>query len=273
VIIQTALPEEAHFVIEQVDHARSCGQLAEAFGNGLFAPPVPQALLSYIVAHHDEGWAEIDGLREQSPVTGLPHHLTQTPLPYLLQSSVASPEFNERYHPFCGLLSSMHTYGLFNGRYGLSDFIFIDKVPEALRQAADEMLAGELARQERLKGVLAQDETTAVFLPPPALFNNYKLLQFFDTLGLYFHTTCAAQRGELTFRNVPDGHGRDHDLTIQPQTDGSYQLSPWPFAGDSLEFSVVGRYLTPQPTGADFGQIFADTAKESQRYRLVAGER
>ena len=115
-IIHTNIEGKPNFVIEQADHARMSGQLSEAFGNDSFAAPVPHDLLAYIVAHHDEGWVSVDALREQSPETGLPHHLTQTPLPYLVKTSKASPDFNEAHHAFCGLLSSMHTYGLFNGR-------------------------------------------------------------------------------------------------------------------------------------------------------------
>ncbi len=269
-IIQTSLPGQPHFVIEQTDHARSCGQLARAFGNGDFSPPVPRELVIYVVEHHDEGWAAVDGLREQSPITGLPHHLTQTPLPYLLQTSQGSPDFNEKQHPFCGLLSSMHTYGLFNGRYQLSDFIFINKIPAAQKTAADQMLAAELARQARLKAALAADPAAQPWIADEALFANYKLLQFFDTLGLYFHTTCAAERAPAVFRKVPDGRGNDHTVTITPQPDGTYQLVPWVFNNDSLEFFVEGRYLAPQPAGTDFQRIFAETPKERQTYRLTA---
>ena len=269
-IIQTSPPGKPRFAIEQTDHARSCGQLARAFGAADFSPPTPRELVIYVVEHHDEGWAAVDGLREQSAVTGLPHHLTQTPLPYLLQTSQGSPDFNEKRHPFCGLLSSMHTYGLFNGRYNLSDFIFIDKIPTDQKTAADQMLAAELARQARLKVALAADPAAQPWIAEEALFANYKLLQFFDTLGLYFHTTCAAERAPALFRNVPDGRGSDHTVALTPQADGSYRLTPWLFADDSLEFFVEGRALTPQPAGTDFQQIFTETPKERQTYRLTA---
>jgi hypothetical protein len=269
-IIQTSPPGQSHFVIEQTDHARSCGQLARAFGNSDFSPPIPRELVIYVVDHHDEGWAAVDGRGEQSPITGLPYNLTQTPLPYLLQTSQGSPDFNEKRHPFCGLLSSMHTYGLFNGRYNLSDFIFIDKIPAEQKTAADQMLAAELERQARLKAALAAGPAAQPWIEEAALFANYKLLQFFDTLGLYFHTTCAAERLPALFRNVPDGRGRDHTVTITPQADSSYRLTPWLFADDSLEFFVEGRYLTPQPAGTDFQQIFTETPKERQTYRLTA---
>ncbi len=270
-IIQTAAEGQPHFAIEQADHARMSGQFASQFGNRQFAKPVPHDLMVYIVSHHDEGWQPVDGLREQSPATGLPHHLTQTPLPYLIRTSKGSPDFNEKHHAYCGLLSSMHTYGLFNGRYGMSDFIFIDKIAEEHKAAAQQMLADELARQERLKAALAADPETAAWVEQTALFNNYKLLQFFDTLSLYFHMTHAEARKEASFLNVPDGQGNNLMLQIAPRGDGSYALSPFPFEDESIEVRVEGRFITPQPQGADFAHIFQTTPRQVQSYRLVAG--
>ena len=270
-IVQSRLEGKPNFVIEQTDHARMSGQLSEAFGNASFAAPVPHELLTYIVAHHDEGWKSVDALHEQSPETGLPHHLTQTPLPYLVKTSKASPEFNEAHHAFCGLLSSMHTYGLFNGRYGMSDFIFIDKISDDAKQDVTDMLNAELERQDRLKKELAANAESAAWVEEAALMNNYKLLQFFDTLSLYFHMTHTEGRGESKFLHVPDGKGTDHTLTITPTDDGAYALSPYPFKDDSLEVSVEGRYLTSQPKGTDFKPIFDSTTKEKQTYKIVAG--
>ena len=270
-IVQSALEGKSNFVIEQADHARTSGQLAEKFGNDSFATPIPHELLTYIVAHHDEGWESVDALREQSPATGLPHHLTQTPLPYLVKTSKASPDFNEAHHAFCGLLSSMHTYGLFNGRYGMSDFIFIDKIAPENKQAVTDMLNAELERQERLKKELSANAESAAWVEEAALMNNYKLLQFFDTLSLYFHMTHAEGRGESNFLHIPDGKGTDHTLTIKPAGDGAYALSPFPFKGDSIEVSVEGRYLTAQPQGTDLKAVFDGTPKENQTYKILRG--
>ncbi len=268
-IIQTAEQGSPHFVIEQKDHARMSGQFARAFGNADFNAPTPKDLVVYIVEHHDEGWEAIDALVEQSPSTGLPHHLTQTPLPYLIQTSKASPDFNEKHHAYCGLLSSMHTYGLFNGRYGLSDFIFIDKISHEYKSNADAMLAYELARQARLKAELETDSASSAWIQEEALFNNYKLLQFFDTLSLYFHTTNAEARKEAAFLNVPDGKGSNQTLTISPRSDETYVLSPWCFESEAIEAFVEGRYIAPQPQGTDLKKIFAETPKEKQVYKLV----
>ncbi|HNB51825.1 MAG TPA: DUF3891 family protein [Anaerolineales bacterium] len=263
-IVQTAPENAPHFVIEQTDHARVSGQIARIFGNEDFGSPVPTELVVYTAEHHDEGWGAIDALREQSPITGLPYHLTQTPLPYLLITSKGSPDFNEQHHPFCGLLSSMHTYGLFNGRYGLSDFVFIDRVSEEHKTAMLKMLGQELERQGRLKKQLPE-----AWVAEENLFANYKLLQFFDTLALYFQLSHSKDRVPTSFKNVPDGRWHDLTLTITPNPDGTYTLAPWPFSTPELTLTTEGRYLTPQPQGTDFKKIFEVTPKETQQYRLV----
>jgi hypothetical protein len=270
-IVQSAPSGLPRFVIEQVDHARTCGQLARAFGNSEFKSPVPRDLVIYVVEHHDEGWAAIDSRCEQSPDTGLPYHLTETPLPYLIQTSQGSPDFNEAYHPFCGLLSSMHTYGLYNGRYGLSDFIFIDKIPPEYKPAADAMLIRELERQNRLKEILRSDPVSMPWVEDQALLDNYKLLQFFDTLALYFQTTHPESRTKGRFLNVPDGKRRDHTISISPRSDGTYVLTPWVFATATLEIFVEGRYIAPQPPGTNLKVLFESTPKQKQFYRLTQG--
>jgi hypothetical protein len=117
--------------------------------------------MAYVTAHHDEGWAAVDAAPKHDPRTGLPYHLTQTPMPDLLRTGAGSPDFNQRRHPFCGLLSSMHTYGLYHGRYGLSDKIVINMVPTEYRADAQRMLQGELARQAALKEQLRSHPETA----------------------------------------------------------------------------------------------------------------
>lgn len=271
-IIQTAPPNEPHRVIYQVDHARMSGQFAAAFGNTQFAPPEPRGLLIFITAHHDEGWRETDAAALRDAHTGLPYHLTQTPLPELLKTAAGSPDFNQQHHPYCGLLSSMHTYGLYHGRYGLSDKIFINIVPAEYKTAVQTMLDGELARQANLKTILAQDAETAAWIEPERLFHNYKLLQFFDTLALYFQMVHPEARSQTQFLNVPRQVGDDVTITIKPAGDGVYQLAPYPFAEDGLTFSYRGRLLSPYPPGTDLAAALDAAPVVVETVTIVQGE-
>lgn len=260
-IIQPSSPQA--FVIEQIDHARMSGQLAAAFGNAEFEPLAPREPLEFVIGHHDEGWQELDVQAKRDPKTGQPYNLTQTPLADLVATGSRSPDFNERHHPLSGLISSMHTWGLYHGRYGLSDFLFIDRITPELRPTVDAMLNAEIARQTRLKAQLAE-------LSDAQIFSCYKLLQFFDTLALYFHTTPAEARKEAQFKNVPRAVSDDVTMTITPQLDGSYLLAPYPFAQTELRVFVEGRYLALQPEGTDLAAVMRAMPKVKQEYILVS---
>lgn len=265
-IVQSAPTGEAHFVITQVDHARACGQLAAAFGNDTFAALEPREPLAYLVAHHDEGWAALDEAALLDPATRLPYHLTKTPILRLIATGSASPDHNEAHHPLSGLLSSMHTWGLYHGRYGLSDKIFIHSFPAEHRPAVDAMLAGEQARQARLKAALPPE-----WARDDVLFHHYKLLQFFDTLGLYFHTTHAAQRGVGTFQNVPRAVGDDVVVTVTPLSETAYRVTPYPFGGAQVTMTTRGRWLHPLADDApDARAALAAADAGEQSVMLVA---
>lgn len=268
-IVQTAPEGSPNLVILQADHARLSGQFAAAFGNEAFATLIPKEPMVFVAAHHDEGWIAVDARLEQDVNTGLPYHLTQTPLPFLLETSAGSPAFNEAHNPYCGVLSSMHSYGLFNGRYGLSNKIFVDLVPEQYKVPVNNMLRSELDRQERLLNDLHLDADLAIWINEAHLFHNYKLLQFFDTLALYFHMDHAQERRESEFLRVPRSVGDDVTIRIEPVKSGTYALTPYPFREDSMTFYYVGRPLRPQPIGTDLQAVWDGVESQKEFIRLV----
>ena len=272
-IIQTAPDGEPRHAIMMHEHTALAGQFARAFGNAEFEPIEPADPVIYVIAHHDAGWAEFDRNPTIDEATGLPHNLVETPIESLTRTSRLSPDFNERHHAYCGLISSMHSWGLYNGRYGLSNLVLIDRIPAADRHFADEMLQGELGRQVRLKAALAVDPQASTWLDEPHLFQNYKQLQFCDTLALYFNRIHEAARGEQAFEHVPVTASRDVTVTIRPRAGAVYELSPYPFIADGAEFAFARRPLTPRSPGAgvDWPAILRQTPTTWDRFRLVAG--
>jgi hypothetical protein len=77
------------------------------------------------------------------------------------------------------------------------------------------------------------------------LFQNYKQLQFFDTLALYFKRTHPSERGEVKFEHVPLNAEQDTTIMVRPRGSGVYELSPCPFAADSAEYAFAGRPIEP----------------------------
>ena len=97
----------------------------------------------------------------------------------------------------------------------------------------------------------------------------YKLLQFFDTLALYFNMRHYSEHTEETFVHVPKTVNLDVDITIKPAGDRHYSISPFPFQGDKLEVSCNGRYFEAVTLGAapeDLSSILYDLPTESQTF-------
>jgi hypothetical protein len=271
-IIQTAPSGEARLAIKMHEHTALAGQFARAFGNDRFSPASPRELMVYVTSNHDAGWAEFDRDPITDSRTRLPYNLIETPAEYITVTSRKSPEFNEKHHAYCGLMSSMHSWGLYNGRYGLSSMVLIDKIPPHDRPIAQKMLDGELERQKRLKTELTQDSKTSGWIEDKRLFQNYKQLQFFDTLALYFNRTHPSERGEVTFEHVPLNAGEDATIRVRPRGQDVYELSPYPFAAQSAEYAFAGRPIAPGQHGKNGGwsSVLARAPTVWERFRLVA---
>jgi hypothetical protein len=273
VIIQTAPAGTPRLAIMMYEHTALCLQFAHAFGNGRFESLSPADLMIHVVSHHDAGWFDFDRDPKIDPATGLPYNLVETPPEFITTTSRLSPDFNQRQHPYCGLISSMHSWGLYNGRYGLSKLVLLDGIAAKDRPLADKMLDGELERQKRLKAELAADPNARDWLEERKVFQNYKSLQFLDTLALYFNRIHPSERVEQVFENVPLSRGEDVKVTIRPVGANTYQLSPFPFAAAGSEFAFCGRRISPADGDRPGGWPAAlrDIPTEWEHFRLVAG--
>lgn len=275
-IVQTAPAGEPHFVIRQIDHAHTAGTLAVHFGNQDFTPLTPRDLIEDIIRYHDHGWEAVDAAPALDPRTGLPYHLGQTPMASLVQTNAASPAFNEARHPFAGLISSMHTRGFYNGRYGLEADTYKDFLPSEHHSTIDALSQSEEVRQERLKAALRTDPDTAHWADEAFIMTAYKALRFFDSLALYFHITHPTQHTPAVFTHVPQSANAETDVSLHltPLGEGRYSLSPWPFALKEIEVTTEGRYLLPLAAGetANMTERLYTQPIAAQSYRLVPVE-
>tara|TARA_Y100001934_G_C12209861_1_gene705473 strand:+ start:182 stop:1000 length:819 start_codon:yes stop_codon:yes gene_type:complete len=268
-IVQTAPEGAPRFVIRMSEHTALSDQFAEAFGNDAFEPISDEAV-RFVVMNHDAGWGDLDDEFRIDPATGFPYNLSETPFDLIIGTSARSPDFNESHHPLSGLLSSMHSWGLYNGRYGMSDIVLLDKVAEQNVSAAEKMLKGEQARQGRLKNALSNDTGTATSVEEDRLMQSYKQLQFFDTLALYFNRMHEGARETGHFPHVPLSAYEDVEVNVTPLGDNVYGVYPWPFTGDRLEASFEGRYMEAQADGVERVPDAAKLLVEIQAVTLVA---
>ena len=279
-MIQTAPWGEPHFLCSMREHNALCGQFVRAFGNDEFERCEPHEEMVYVVSHHDYGWNEFDGDPVLDARTGLPCGVGNAPVPGGTDTGRRSADVNEARHLYCGLISSMHSWGLYNARYGFSEFRVraggSTSIPVGPgdREEVDRMLGGEIARQERIRETLAADPETAAWVEEAHIVQNYKQLQFFDTLALYFNLRHETDRGVETFTCVPRDAATDAEVTVTPKGEGVYALDPFPFAGTRLETACSGRYLAACDEGAapdDLAATLADLPTETQTYTLVKG--
>lgn len=277
-MIQNAPAGEARFISTMAEHNDLCAQFVHAFGNDIFERPEPFDEMAFVVGHHDRGWDAADAVPHLDSKTGMPCGLGTARAPEAIETNRLSPDFNEAYHPYCGLLSSMHSWGLYNARYGFSEFRVRPggsasvPVDDDTATETGAMLTYELDRQARLRGSLAADEATRGWIEEKHLAQNYKQLQFFDTLALYFNLRHESARGEEIYVHVPMSEDEDATVTLRPEGDGAYSLDPFPFAGNVLEATCHGRYLAPiaqAEAPEDLGASLRALPTDAQVHRLM----
>ena len=102
---------------------------------------------------------------------------------------------------------------------------------------------------------------------------NYKRLQFFDTLALYFNCNPRGARRAATFSHVPLNLAGDTQITLQPADGSTYRLRPYPFHLEPLEVYFDGRFLSPWNEGTmpDPAVAMRDTPLERQTAVLLSG--
>lgn len=279
-MIQNAPDGGARFISMMTEHMDLCGQFGAAFGNERFEKPAPYAETLYAITHHDRGWDEFDANPAFDAKSRLPTGVGGAKGPGGAATTHRSPEFNEKHHAYCGLLASMHTWGLYNARYGFSDFrvrvggsTSVPISPE-MADETNAILKGEEDRQERLKAELSADPETKGWVEEHRLFSNYKLLQFCDTLALYFNLRHETEREPEVYTHVPETPASDTSVTVTPRGDGVYSFAPFPFAGDELVVRSRGRYLEPLANGddpGDLGALLSGLKIEEQVFRFVVG--
>lgn len=278
-IIQSAPPGEKRFVCTMVQHLDLCEQFVRAFGNDEFERPEPFDEVVYTVGHHDRGWDDIDAHPILHPASGFPCGIGTGPVPGGFVTTRQSPDFNQARHAYCGLLASMHSWGLYRDRYGFTEFHppgggTSIPIPPPHKDKIEALLEAEIDRQKRLTAELSADPGTAGWVEEKPLMRNYKILQFMDTLALYFNLSHRGARGEERFVHVPKSGDEDATVTMRPIGGDDYAVSPFPFAGDALEARCTGRYVEPIADGTepdDYAATIFSQPESQQTYRLIRG--
>jgi hypothetical protein len=258
-------------LIRQTDHAALAGVLAEHWGNAEFATPDPRQPLLVAARHHDDGWLVWEKEPRLDPATRRPCQFTAMPIREHVAFYRAGIEQVLALDAYAGLLTVMHLAGLYQMRFGTD------------RQMPARSLTGEEERTQRrfLEELHLQQETLIRQLPdqgiPQAwleerrLWCDYKLLQVFDRLSLYF---CMAPPRSAALDPVPlDYEGGETALTLTPLTERTVAVTPYPFDQSPLPLSLRARVVPDRDYAGDedFRAIFAAAPVVELRFEICRG--
>lgn len=244
----------AFFLITQDDHARLSGQLAERFGNALFAKPQPRKATLTGIRLHDAGWP----LHDDEPTlnaSGLPLDVFEVPRAIALKVWSTSAERAAAVDPYAGLLVSLHVLALSVyaiSRAPMRQPFDIDQLTE--RFEVNKFQHREVERQEQLRRQLGMGTdlplTQGVAAPnlsaeEDQLTRNFRLLQAMDLISLCL--CCTQPPADQTHEVYPRAGQSPIPLNLDRDATGVVTVNPWPFDRPRLELSVPFRRVPAKP--------------------------
>src|SRR5919108_2484687 len=205
-------------LIGQTDHSRLVGQLAAHWGNVQFATPRPYESVVRAATFHDYGWLRYETSPLLNPETGEPYQFLKVPLTDTqLNAYQWSLDWLADIDPYAGLIINMHRTGLWKGRYKTITHPGGYNL-RTLSPEIEVLIARNEAWQERERARLDADE----------VWTNYRLMQVWDLLGLYF---CCQDPYDDHVDPVPVayGNGEGVRMALKPLTPRKVEFDPYPF--------------------------------------------
>ncbi len=211
-------PNNELVLIGQTDHSRLVGQLAAHWGNDNFETPDPYGSMVRAATFHDYGWLRYETGPLINPHTGEPYQFLQLPLGSTqLESYQWSLDWLAGIDRYAGLIINMHRTGLWKNRYDTIKHPTGYNLREMSPEVRDFIQRNE-SRQERERRSWDADK----------LWTNYRLMQVWDQLGLYF---CCQDLYEDYIEPVPVGYSGNAGirLSMKPAGPGQAAFEPYPF--------------------------------------------
>ncbi len=258
------LSDGSTYASTQEEHAELSAQFAAHWGNDRFARLRPYDTMVFATTYHDSGYREWEGMPRMNADKGRPYgHRERIPdfEATELMAYRRNVEWVRGHDLYAGILVSMHRTGLWRGRYD----VLTSPQPRVRELSAPVQAAlGELeAQQQRDKANLTAGNPAF----EKELWINYRMLQLFDLLSLYF---CCDGHGDSGFKEerlapIPAGYApnRGVELRITPKPDGSVQMDPYPFDVTPLPVTVRARRLPP-------GQYTSEADARAAYYKTPA---
>ncbi len=219
-------------LVPQTEHSKLVGQVAANWGNDTFASPAPFSSVVRAAAYHDYGWLPYESEPMFDPERlSTPHYLDVPDRPERWRAHQDCLDWLSHVDRYSALLVSMHRTGLPQRRYDTIDHPKAYLQPVRRQRAPVSPAAQEFIERNEAEQRLERDRLGE------SVWTNYRLLQVWDLLGLYF--SCH-EPDELVIRPVPTGYGTDEtiDLTISPVDANTVRFDPFPFWRAGCEISL-----------------------------------
>lgn len=255
---------DAWQIVLQPDHADLCEQLCRAWGSEGLVAPRPLEPLAVSSRRHDDGWAVWERSPSLDPETGRPRSFLDVQVPLHLHFYRACISAVTEEDPYAGLLVSMHGAGIYRGRY--------DSQPTLKLTHADdvrELVDAFVAEQERSN----PERIGAIGLDEDERWVNYRFLQVFDRLSLYFCMKDLDNGESDTLEPIPSDYaGHEVALSIEPRGPWCVSMDPFPFAGSEATFTLERRLIEKKDWSSDrqFQTEFFATPPETTTITVVA---
>jgi Protein of unknown function (DUF3891) len=253
-------PDGSLVLINQTDHAKVSGYFAAHWGNQNFERPHPYEPVVRGAIYHDAGWNRYETSPRCDPKTGaVPNFLQVPPDSNQLAAFQWAIDWMTAIDPYAGLLISMHRTGLWRSRYEA-----ISHPPFSNAQLGPSVEAfvaeNEAKQKQQEKGFDARE-----------LRVNYRLLQFWDLLSLYF---CVRAPVNQYIEPVPRTYGEAQGVRVTLNVLGANKVAidPYPFDAPELTVDVVHRRLPRArfANEAEFRAAYYRAPFQIMHFELVA---
>jgi hypothetical protein len=266
-IIRTQDSEEL-VLVPQTDHSKLVGQIAAQWGNKDFETPRPFVSVVRAATCHDFGWTRYESDPAFNSDTGETLHYLQVPnSTNQLRAFQECSDSMRTVDTYSALMVDMHRTGLWRRRYGVIDhpkaYLHPAGAPSMpLTPEIEAFVAKSEAEQEQQRKKLGEAE----------VWTNYRLLQVWDLLGLYF--SCH-DPDELYITPVPQtyaaGRNEGGRISMKPVSRYEVAFDPFPFRSRGIKVSLAMKRLPKRkyPDAESFKSAYFQAQPELMTFTLV----
>jgi hypothetical protein len=255
-------PSGEAMLMTQTDHSRLAGFLASHWGNSTFAPLRPYESVARAATFHDFGWLRYETRPDVNPETGEPYTFINLPFdPRQLEAYQWCVDWLAGVDRYSALLVGMHRVGLWKSRY--------QTITYPAWRYADVTLPDEIhAFIDRSEPIQEQERQA---IGGDTIWTNYRLLQVWDLLGLYFTMGDPYDHAVEPVPTAYDGDlGSGVRMEMHPLGDNRVRFDPYPFDIRPLTIHIPYRRVDRATfkDGDEFRKTFFQAVPEMLSYCL-----